>query len=286
MLLLSFFASTKNTIVAHFNHHTRPSSDLDQTFVQNVSNKLSLPFFTLSAPLGPEVSEATARQARYDFLFQLSRKHQNAPIFTAHHFDDLLETIAINLLRGTGWRGLAPLSRPGLYRPFLDPAFLAQNHLPNPFTKTDLITLATQRQITFRADPTNTSDQYLRNRLRPLLASLPNSTKLQLFNLATSQHQLKTQIDQLLGSMTSDLSDTIKTPNPQLSYPRSPFIILPDPLSLELLRHLLSIRQISLTRPQLSLLLLAIRTYSPKKRFNLPKNRFISFTKTHFILPF
>jgi len=68
---------------------------------------------------------------------------------TAHHADDVIETIAINHLRGTGWRGLAVLDS-DIVRPLLG------------MSKEVIKDYAQKRGLTWREDSTNTSDVYLR----------------------------------------------------------------------------------------------------------------------------
>ncbi|MDO4759233.1 MAG: tRNA lysidine(34) synthetase TilS [Candidatus Saccharibacteria bacterium] len=267
MVLLFFFRHDPNAIVAHFHHGTRPSASQDQDFVRQWAARYQLPFFTAQVNLGSHPSEATARAARYQFLNQLAREH-HGQIFTAHHADDLIESIAINLLRGTGWRGLTPLDHPQIQRPFLRPK-------SRPFFKADLLRFAATRQIVFRQDPTNTESDYLRNRLRFRLSVLPHSVKLQLLALYTHQKFLKSSIEQLLQSLLPETS----------CYQRSWFVDLPDVVALELLRAILQASSLSLTRPQLQDFLHAIRTYAPGKIFNLPKNHLIRLEKDYFIIP-
>lgn len=73
---------------------------------------------------------------------------------TAHHADDVVETIAINLLRGTGWRGLAVFGADDVYRPM------------TVWFKHEIIEYAKKHQLEWREDSTNASDAYLRNRVR------------------------------------------------------------------------------------------------------------------------
>lgn len=262
MVLLHQFRHDPTVIVAHFNHGARLSADDDQEFVRQAAAKYQLPFETAKLPLGAAVSEADARAARYQFLFRLATRH-DALVYTAHHANDVLESIAINLSRGTGWRGLAPLSHPGIRRPLLQ------------FYQIDLHRYAAAHQIVFRQDPTNFEPTYLRNRLRPLLAALPPATQTKLLELYHDQLQLKADIEALLEELL---------PSDQLYY-RSCFIDLPDSVALELLRCATRRSNLSLTRPQLQDFLAAIRTYLPGKSFNLPGNQLVKIHQKYFQLP-
>lgn len=97
----------ENIIIAHFEHGIRgEESKLDLEFVKETANKLGLRFEFSYGNLGKNTSEAKAREVRYNFLRGTAAKHQGI-IYTAHHLDDLVETVIINLKRGTGWRGFA-----------------------------------------------------------------------------------------------------------------------------------------------------------------------------------
>ena len=87
-------------IVAHFDHGIRQNSADDYNFVEREAKKLGLKFIGTHAKLGVNCSEDKARMARYEFLRTCARNN-NAKIYTAHHSDDIVESIIINILRGT-----------------------------------------------------------------------------------------------------------------------------------------------------------------------------------------
>ena len=261
MVMLDRYADDSTVIVAHFNHGTRPSADEDQHFVQRQSIRYHKPFFTTKQVLGSNVTEETARLARYRFLEQIARE-QHAEIYTAHHQDDLLESIAINLLRGTGWRGLVPLDRNSVHRPLLN------------LSKKDIVIYAAEHRICFRQDPTNVEEHYLRNRLRPIIANLPTSVRQQLLRLYHSQKTCKQEVDQLIAHLLP----------PDRIYQRSWFNEADDIFILEFLRAALVRANLSATRPQLQDFLQAIRTYAPGKKFNLPGNHLVTMYKSYFKL--
>jgi tRNA(Ile)-lysidine synthase len=87
-------------VVAHFDHGIRDDSREDEAFVRSLAEKYNVPFESKREDLGKQASEELARDRRYAFLRSVAGKH-NAQIITAHHADDAVETIAINLLRGT-----------------------------------------------------------------------------------------------------------------------------------------------------------------------------------------
>ena len=266
VLLEKFFRDDpENIVVAHFNHGTRKSADLDEQFVFSRCKELKVPFETMKIMLGEGVSEELARQKRYDFLYHVANKY-GGEIYTAHHLDDMIESITINLIRGTGWRGLTPFSDNRIHRPFIEMGFY----------KTDILRFAAKNKVLFREDPTNSTDDYLRNRVRARLLSLPQSEKERVIQFYKSQTAIRQEIEELSESIFNSLIIDTKTPvNYRL---RKDFFLehsedYTDEVAQEVLRFACEKFGISLTRVQLKDFLRAIRTYGTNKKFNLPKDK-------------
>jgi tRNA(Ile)-lysidine synthase len=186
--------SENRYIVAHFEHGIRgDDSRRDAEFVKRLAAQLQLEYQSESVTLGPGASEAAARTARYDFLRRCRDEWQANAIVLAHHQDDVLETIIINLIRGTGWRGLASLrSHPTLIRPMLG------------FTKQQVHEYAKSQNIEWREDETNIDTTYLRNYVRhKLLSRFDEVNRRRLLDLGESQALLAQQIQQELESIMS-----------------------------------------------------------------------------------
>lgn len=142
-------------VVAHYNHGIRANSGEDEDFVAAAAGKLGLPYEAGRGRLGAGASEERARDARYEFLERVRAKHGAAAVITAHHQDDLIETAFINLLRGTGRRGLTAIaSNPRILRPLLG------------YSKKEIVEYALKNNLEWREDPTNRQTDYLRNYLR------------------------------------------------------------------------------------------------------------------------
>ncbi len=156
VLLDMLVRANHEVVVAHVEHGMRDDSLDDARFVRALAEGYGCIYEEKSLNLGAGASEQKAREARYKFLFDLAKKHQ-AVIVTAHHGDDLAETVAINLTRGTGWRGLAVLNRQGIYRPLLS------------YSKNDLYEYAIKNHLEWVEDKTNSDHRYLRNRIRSRL---------------------------------------------------------------------------------------------------------------------
>lgn len=247
-------------IVAHFDHGIREDSANDARFVGELAASYNLQFETKREELGKATNEETARKRRYAFLHMVAKKH-NAKIVTAHHSDDVIETIAINLKRGTGWRGLAALDNPDILRPLL--------HM----RKSEITDYAKERQLEWREDSTNASDRYLRNRLRRMLVSLDPDIHLQLLALRDQQVYIKQQID-------SETKLLVRKP-----YSRYFFVMTSESVALELLRFIcVEEGGASVQRPQLLRALLMIKTATPGTLHDVGDGVKIEFSRTEFIV--
>jgi tRNA(Ile)-lysidine synthase len=147
--------------VAHFDHGLRPDSAQDRRLVERAAAGYGLAFEHHEAHLG-RASEAAARTARYRWLAGVKAGRGADAIVTAHHQDDLVETSLLNLARGTGRRGLAPLHGGTVLRPLL------------AVTRRQLREYAGSRSLSWREDATNADTTNPRNYLRHrLLARAP-----------------------------------------------------------------------------------------------------------------
>ena len=282
MAMLDFCGKVYNPedlIVAHFDHNLRENSHEDLEFVRRVAQEKNLQFVSEKAPVGICKSENSAREKRYDFLRKVANENQ-AEIFTAHHLDDLAETVVINFIRGTGWRGLAVLDAPGIRRPFLE-----TEHFFEPLDKAAILEYAAKRNLNFREDQTNFEPDFLRNRVRENMR-LAFESKLEIYNLWQKQKNLKREID---AAITEIL------PKPGVKWLRKMFINLEKltvenndetyhKIALEILRAGTLRAEISATRPQLDDFYQAILNYAPGKNFNLPNDKLVKINRIDFEL--
>ena len=153
----------RRVAAAHFNHQLRGAeADRDEAFVRDWCAAREIPFFAgrgdvraFAEKTGRTVEEA-ARQLRYEFLEETRRREGFGCILTAHHADDSAETMLLNLLRGTGLKGLTgiPEKRDCILRPLLS------------VTRAELAAYAAEHRIPFVEDSTNGTDDAARNMLR------------------------------------------------------------------------------------------------------------------------
>ncbi len=263
MALLNMYAHA-DIIVAHTDHGTRKSSAEDADFVRQKCQELGVKFYETKLELGEGVSEELARKKRYEFLKTIQEK-EGGTICTAHHLDDVLESIAINLIRGTGWRGLTPFYGDELVRPFII----------SKMWKQDVLKFAGEQKICFRQDPTNYEADYLRNRIREKMAELDETARVDIIKLFEKQNEIRRKIEKLVMELAKQ---TVVGKN---FHKNELFLVADERVALEILREICLMHGFSLTRKQLADFLSAIKTYAPHKRFNLPKNHFVTILKNY-----
>lgn len=257
MLDMLVRANEHEVIVAHFDHGIRNESSADARFVAALAKQYNVPFELCEGNLGKYASEEQARNARYTFLRRVASMY-DATIATAHHQDDVIETIAINLTRGTGWRGVAVLNDQSIYRPMLG------------FRKSELYDYALMNSLEWVEDETNATNLYLRNRLRRLSSTLDDAARQALIDIWLSQRKLAHSIDQEANALAT-VSRYFMT-------------MVDEATASEILRRILSEQGLALTRPQRSRLLHAIKTARAGTAFEAGQNTRVSFTSREFIV--
>ncbi len=187
MVMLSLFVRCNYAVgVAHCNFQLRGAeSDEDEVLVQKEAAKYGVPCYNRRFETAAEMErtgesmEMAARRLRYAWFDELSRQEGYTVVAIAHHADDSIETFFINLLRGTGLRGLTGISTQvgKIIRPLL---FASRR---------EILEYAAANHIPYREDSSNRSTKYLRNKIRlgliPRIREInPKFTSLMRRNLA------------------------------------------------------------------------------------------------------
>jgi len=177
-LLVAFSGGADSSVLAHLLSKTRipfalahvnyglrgVESDADELFCVEAAANLGCKIHVLNKKgivdsykqeFGVSKQQA-AREIRYGWFRQLCETYQYDAILTAHHENDHVETVLINLVRGTGIKGLCgiPAVSGNIYRPLLT------------FSKDELEAYAIESKVKFRTDSSNLKSQYLRNVIR------------------------------------------------------------------------------------------------------------------------
>lgn len=164
MVMLQLFAQAGfRPGVAHVNFQLRgAAADQDEVFVQTAVARLGWPCHTIRVDTKAYAArhglstQMAARNLRYDYFETLCAQHGYGAVATAHHLNDALETLLINLTRGTGLDGLAGLA-------------VKNDHIIRPMlfaNRPQIEAWAQAQNITWREDASNASDHYHRNLIR------------------------------------------------------------------------------------------------------------------------
>lgn len=174
-----------NCEAAHCNFHLRgKESDRDEAFVCQLCAKRQVPlhivhFNTVRTAEERHISiEMAARELRYEWFEEIRRKSGANVIAVAHHRDDSVETLLLNLIRGTGINGLRGI------RP-------KNGHIVRPLLcldRKEIINYLNRTGQDYVTDSTNLQDEYTRNKIRlnllPMMQEINPSVKESIFNTA------------------------------------------------------------------------------------------------------
>ncbi|KRM24459.1 tRNA lysidine(34) synthetase TilS [Latilactobacillus graminis] len=205
-------AQRPQIIVAHVNHELRVQSDTEEAYLQRFCQMHHVPLRVQHWPQTdhPQTGiEAAARAFRYTFFAQVMQAEAANYLLTAHHGDDLLETLLMKLIRSgelhemRGIRQERPFESGTLIRPLL------------PFSKQEIRDYAAQVGLIYYEDQTNHESTVLRNRIRHAVVPLLKQENPRLIQNANRFSQALTNLMEQQASLTTALLPllAIKTHN-------------------------------------------------------------------------
>ena len=149
-------------ICVHVDHNVRPSSKDEQEYLKKYVESYQVPIecFQIESYRKGKFTEAEGREKRYQFLKSVVQKYHANYLFTAHHADDLLETILMRMLRGSTLKGYAGLRQISTW----DDVTIIRPMLRN--TKVEIKEYLAKNNIFSFQDETNELDDHMRNRIR------------------------------------------------------------------------------------------------------------------------
>ena len=166
MCLLSILESLPiklNIVCAHINHNIRKESEEEANFLKDYCTNKNFTFeYTKFAKKSENIdyTEAELREMRYQYFAEIIAKHHAKFLFTAHHGDDLIETILMRITRGSnikGYAGFQIATNKKTYQIIKPLIYL---------TKDEILEYNKKNNIPSFNDVTNTSTKYTRNRYR------------------------------------------------------------------------------------------------------------------------
>lgn len=191
-------------IAAHCNFHLRGAeSDGDETFVREFCEQLSVPCHVVHFDTRKYASERgisiemAARELRYQWFDKMLDQLNLPCVAVAHHADDAAETFLLNLVRGTGIKGLSgmKIKQGRVVRPMLR------------YSRQDIELYCRAHKLKYVTDSTNNSDAYTRNRLRHLV--VPQLKQINPSFLSTMRSNMM-HLDQIFALFTTQVEAFVK----------------------------------------------------------------------------
>ncbi len=217
LLVHLFKAAGFNFGLAHCNFQLRAQESInDQLFCEELAHKMEVPIYikkfdTLLFASQQKIStQMAARNLRYQWFEETRVQHNYSAIALAHHQNDAIETILLNLIRGTGIAGMHGIlpKNGNLIRPLL---FL---------TRDEIKQLIDSNRLAFVEDSSNSSTKYARNKIR--LEIVPKLKELNPQIEQTFEDNLKhfknlelllnNTVEALKKELFTQFEDTVKIP--------------------------------------------------------------------------
>ncbi len=205
-LLHSLNKVTKNKIIAiHLNHKWRGTeSDIEEQNCKNFCESIGVDFYCEN--LSPEVpkTETAARQARYEFFENCSKKFDSKIVFTAHNKNDNIETLIYRICTGTGISGLQGIveNREIYYRPLLD------------VSRKDIENYCYKNNLNANNDSSNSNIKYKRNFIRaeilPKLLDVNSNTYESIHSLSEIAQEETSIIEEYLKILSDKITENGK----------------------------------------------------------------------------
>lgn len=210
MCLLNVLLELKNKynltiICAHINHGLRIESEEEKDFVQKYceKNNVIFEYLKIDKYKNNKFSEEEARAKRYNFFNQIIKKYQANYLMTAHHGDDLLETILMRIVRGStlsGFIGIPKVSENKDYKIIRPLLYCGKN---------DILEYLDKNNIPYCLDKSNESEKYTRNRYRkqmlPFLKNEDNKVHLKFLQYSEELQKYNEYLNKIINEKINNI---------------------------------------------------------------------------------
>ena len=192
-------------VCAHVNHGLRKESVDEAKFVENycVINNIIFEYMIIDSYSKNKFSEEEGRSKRYDFFELLIKKYNAKYLMTAHHGDDLIETVMMRIVRGSNLKGYAGISKIShnkeysIVRPLLN------------LSKKEILEYLDTNKIKYVIDESNNNEKYTRNRYRkhllPFLKKEDHNVHLKFLKYSTELERANMFINSVVKSKLKDI---------------------------------------------------------------------------------
>lgn len=179
--------------VLHFNHQKREQSHIEAKLVEKFCGEYHIPFHYIKLDIAHDGNfHHQAHILRHHHLIQLAKQEKTPYMMTAHHADDLLESILIKLTRGSNLLGYAGMQY----------SYTKHNMTiikPLLYTsKQEIINYANTHKIAYMNDASNEENTYLRNRYRHAISPIMKQENPKLLDQIIKYHEQLTDAFQFI----------------------------------------------------------------------------------------
>ena len=195
-------------IVCHINHMIRVEATADEQYVENYCKKHQIPFFVKRvdvkkiAESNKQGTEEAGRKVRYDFFEEIFQKENATKIAIAHNKNDKIETIIMNVFRGSGisgLRGIEPIRDNKFIRPLIETE------------RTEIEKYCEENRLNPRIDKTNFINDVTRNKIRNIVIPyIKNEFNPNFINTLDRLSNVITEEDKYMKKRTIEVYNKIK----------------------------------------------------------------------------
>jgi len=236
-LLHMLYTNNYNIYVVHFNHMLRETAINDTNFVIDFCNKLKIDYEIINIDVKTYTSEnklsteEAAREMRYSNLYDIAKKINANKIALGHNLNDKIETILMNIVRGSGINGLCALKyeQNMLVRPLLDTS------------REEILEYLKENNLSYCIDETNNENIYTRNKFRNII--IPELTKINsnLNNNIVRLSNIASDTNDFIEVSTDKIINDIVTVKDNISYVDiESFIYLHKVIRLNIIKRLIT----------------------------------------------
>ena len=195
-------------IVCHINHMIREEATDDEQYVENYCKKYSIPFYAKRIDVKKQAennkkgTEETGRNIRYEFFEEIFQKEKATKIAIAHNKNDKIETIIMNVFRGSGisgLRGIEPIRDNKFIRPLIE------------CERKDIERYCEEYKLEPRIDKTNFINDVTRNKIRNIVIPyIKDEFNPNIINTLDRLSSVITEEDEYMKKQTLDIYKKIK----------------------------------------------------------------------------
>lgn len=262
LVLLDILINLKlNIVVVNFNHQQRKQSLIEAEYIKDLCLKETITFeyFLLDIALKDNFQSASSN-LRKKHLVSVAKKYKTDVIITAHHLNDLAETVLLKLSRGSNLLGYAGMQqsykKDNIY--FVKPLLYVSKEEINIYAKNN--------NINYFIDESNLTDSYTRNKIRLNVIPYLITENSAFLNKIIDYNKL------LSNSFKYIRKETLKFLNTSLSFNATDFKNLDKTLKFDVIAYLLEQKDLNITNEKITMILEYIDNSGPNRTLDLGNN--------------